>query len=120
MLARHAPPGRTSIAIVSSGTSASGPPNQSANASGSVHSRQTRSGGASKTRVIVRPSRRGFGAGSAIEAPLQRVEALLPEAAVALEPLRRVAQRRAAQPRRAQLGRAAALDQARALEHAQV
>ena len=36
---------------VETGTSASGPPNQSANRSGSVHSLHTRSRGASKTRV---------------------------------------------------------------------
>src|SRR5215212_3567302 len=115
MVARQAPPGRTSIATVWSGTSASAPPNQSANASGSVHSRQTRSRGASSTRVIAKPSRT-----SLIEPPLHGVEALLPEAAVGLEPLGRVTQRRTAQPRRAQLRRAATLDQAGALEHAQV
>src|SRR4051812_11378034 len=119
IVARHAPPGRTAIATLSSGTSASGPPNQSAKRSGSVHSRQTRSRGASNTRVIVRPRRRS-GAGSAIEALPEGVEAVLPEAAVVLEPLGRVAQRRAAQPGRAQLGRPPAFDQARPLEHAQV
>src|SRR5207248_1852589 len=49
IVARQAPPGRTSIEIVSSGTLLSGPPNQSANASGRVHSSQTRSRVASKT-----------------------------------------------------------------------
>src|SRR3954471_11224992 len=115
MLARHAPPGRTSIATLSSGTSASGPPNQSANASGSVHSRQTRSRGASRTRVIVQPGRP-----SLTEPPLHGVKALLPEAAVGLEPLGRVGQRRTAQARRAQLRGAAAFDQAGALEDAEM
>src|SRR3954452_11243449 len=119
IVARHAPPGRTSIATVSSGISASGPPNQSANAAGSVHSRHTRSRGAGRTRVIVRPRRRS-GAGSAIEPLFQRVEAGVPEAAVALEPLGGIAHRRAAQSRRAQLRGPPALDQAGALEDAQV
>src|SRR4051794_942396 len=115
MVARHAPPGRTSISTVSSGTSAAAPPNQSANACGSVHSRQTRSRGAARTRVTVRPSR-----GSLTEPLLHRVEAVLPEGAVGLEPLGRVAQRRAAQARRPKLRAAPALDEAGALEHPQV
>src|SRR3954447_5162910 len=57
---------------------------------------------------------------SAIEALPQCVEALLPEAAVRLDPLRRVAKRRAAQARGPELRGAATLDQARALEDPQV
>ena len=55
IVARQAPPGRTSIETVESGISHSTPPNQSAKRSGSVHSRQTRSRGAAKTRVVVKP-----------------------------------------------------------------
>ena len=55
IVARQAPPGRTSIETVESGISHSSPPNQSAKRSGSVHSRQTRSRGAAKTRVVVKP-----------------------------------------------------------------
>jgi hypothetical protein len=47
----NVPPGRTSIETDESGTSESGPPNQSAKRSGSVHSFHTRSRGASNTRV---------------------------------------------------------------------
>ena len=53
-MARQVPPGRTSIATVSSGISASDPPNQSANASGSVHSRQTRARGADVSFRVTR------------------------------------------------------------------
>ena len=73
----------------------SGPPNQSAKRSGSIHSRQTRSRGASKTRVIGDP-------GSAMAVPLGRlqalveaVEAAVPEPTVRLEPFDRLLQRRA-------------------------
>ena len=62
----QAPPGRTSMATESSGISQVGPPNQSANASGSVHSLQTRSRGASKTRVRLIPT----GGCSVTQAPL--------------------------------------------------
>src|SRR5207253_1429813 len=55
IVARHAPPGLTSIETVESGTSDSGPPNQSAKRAGSVHSFHTRSRGASNTRLIVIP-----------------------------------------------------------------
>jgi hypothetical protein len=43
IVAHHAPPGLTSIETVEMGTSDSGPPNQSADGSGSVHSPHTRS-----------------------------------------------------------------------------
>ena len=56
MVAFQPPPGRTSIETDSTGISEWGPPYQSANASGVVHSLQTRSRGASKTRVIASPS----------------------------------------------------------------
>src|SRR3954447_12434592 len=110
MFSSNASPVLSSISTISTATGHPGPPNQSANASGSVHSRQTRSRGASRTRVIVKPRRT-----SLIEPPLHGVEALLPEAAVGLEPLGRVGQRRTAQARRAQLRGAAAFDQAGAL-----
>src|SRR5687768_3443456 len=114
IVALHAPPGLTSIETLSSGTSDSLPPNQSANAAGSVHSLQTPSRGESKTRVTVKPW-------SAIAQPLlHAVEAYVPEAAVPLQPLRCVPERLAAQPRRPQLRGAGALDETGALEHAQV
>src|SRR2546422_6185196 len=56
IVARHEPPGRRSIETLAGGTSHSLPPNQSAKRSGSVHSFQTSSGDAAKTRVIVTPA----------------------------------------------------------------
>ena len=41
IVSRHAPPARTSIDTLENGTTKSGPPNQSANRPGSVHSNQT-------------------------------------------------------------------------------
>src|SRR5262245_27474626 len=120
---RHAPPARTSIATVWSGTSPLGAPNQSANASGSVHSRHTRSRGAWNTRVSeMSASSSAIRAGilPVAQPPVQPVEARLPEASIAVEPRGHLAQRLSAQPRRPQLGVAAALDQAGALEHPQV
>src|SRR2546428_1340241 len=96
IVARHEPPGRTSIETVVSGTSHSLAPNQSAKGSGSVHSFHTRSRGASKTRVIViLPEATVSGVrGSAmlglslgrLQTLVEAVEAFLPEQAVALEP----------------------------------
>ena len=104
IVSRHAPPGRTSIDTVSSGTSDWVPPNQSANRSGSVHSFQTRSRGASKTRVTEIPgSASGLGCSATpgiipgAEALVESVEAVLPEAAVAIEPLCSLLQRRSLQ-----------------------
>src|SRR3954465_5850202 len=76
----HLPPSRTSIAISSSAILYSGPPYQSANRSGSVHSRQTSGRGASKVQFM---SMSGL---SATEAPLHALEASLPEAAVPVDP----------------------------------
>ena len=85
-MSRHVPPGRTSMATEVSGTSAVGAPNQSAKASGSVHSRQTRSRGASKTRVIMMPL-------SAIaQAGVELVEPVLPEGTIVLQPGGRLAE----------------------------
>src|SRR6185295_10394610 len=118
---RQVPPGRTSIETVASGTSHSTPPNQSAKRSGSVHSRQTRSRGAAKTRVVVRPPVPNA-AGSVIcsQSLVHAIEPSLPELAVAIEPLGRILHGDRAQARGAQLRRAPPFDQARALEHAQV
>src|SRR5205823_3935905 len=113
IFSRHAPPGLTSIETVDSGTSDSPPPNQSAKRSGSVHSRHTRSRGASKTRVIVVP-------GSLMQTLVEAVEASLPEATVRLEPVGRVLQRRPLQVRGPELRRPPARDQPRPLEHLQV
>src|SRR4029453_11621068 len=126
MVSRNAPPGLTSIATLSSGTGHPGPPNQSANGSGSVHSLHTRSRAASKTRVIEMP-RSSVGCSAirgailvAAQAPVQPVEAGLPKAAVVVQPVGRFLERGAAQARGAQLRGAAALDEAGVLEHAQV
>src|SRR6516165_10349092 len=94
IVARQAPPGRTSIETVESGTSQSTPPNQSAKLSGSVHSRQTRSRGAAKTRVVVKPPVPYGSASAIVSQPLiHAIEATLPERAVAVEPVRGVLQR---------------------------
>src|SRR3954453_15068265 len=116
MVARQVPPARTSIDTVSSGISASLPPYLSAKRSGSVHSRHTRSRGASKTLVIVSPGSSAIAAQSLIHA----IEAALPEAAVGAEPLRRVPERFAVKARRPELRGPAAADQAGALEDLEV
>src|SRR4051812_13996317 len=120
IVARQVPPGRTSIATVESGTSQSAPPNQSAKRSGSVHSRHTRSREASKTRVVVKPPSEGVRSGIVSQPLVEAVEARLPEPTVALEPLGGVLERDRPEPRRAQLRAAPPLDQAGALEHAQM
>src|SRR5262249_58963158 len=94
IVSRHAPPGCTSIATLSSGTSEVGPPNQSAKRSGSVHSCQTRSRGASKTRVI------SMTGSATAQPPVELVETVLPQR---LEPVRRLFERTVSQSRRAQL-----------------
>src|SRR4051812_23589482 len=90
----HLPPGRTSIETVSSGTSSVGPPYQSAKRSGSVHSRQTSSRGASKVLTssmsgpplpAVASATRRLPSGA--KPLLHPVEAALPEAAVVIDPL---------------------------------
>src|SRR5262249_61673444 len=101
IVSRHEPPGRTSIDTVSSGISDSAPPNQSAKRSGSVHSCQTRSRGAAKTRVIA------ILASVTTQPPVEVVEAVLPQG---FEPVRRAFERTAAQPRRPQLRVAQPLD----------
>src|SRR5205823_8064346 len=113
IVARHEPPGLTSIETLDSGTWASAPPNQSAKRSGSVHSRHTCSRGASKTRETEIPT-------SGIRLPqafVEPVEAALPEVPVRLEPLDSLAKRCALEAGRPKLRRAAARDQPRALEH---
>src|SRR4051794_14050585 len=96
--------------------SASAPPYQSAKRSGSVHSRQTRSRGASNTRVVVKPVSSAIVAQSRIQA----VEAAVPEAAVAREPFGGGAERLPVQARRPELLAATAGDEAGALEHLDV
>src|SRR5713226_3315131 len=113
IVSRHEPPGLTSIETVSSGTSDSLPPNQSAKRSGSVHSFHTRSRGASKTRVIVIPS-------AILQTLVEAVEASLPEPTVLLEPVDRLLQRRPLQARGPKLRRAAAPDQSGVLEDLEV
>src|SRR5215217_6388634 len=121
IVAHQAPPGRTSIETVESGTSHSTPPNQSAKRSGSVHSRQTRSRGAAKTRVVVKPLvPKGSGSGICSQPLVHAIEASLPELAVGIEPLGRVLQRHRAQARGAQLCRPPPFDQTGALQHTQV
>src|SRR4051794_39529273 len=114
---RHSPPGRTSISTSSSGHSASAPPYQSANRSGSVHSRQSSSRGASKDRVISIPGSSIVGIS---EARLEPIEAGLPEATVSLKPLDGLGRGRSLEPRGAELRRAAPGDQPRPLQHLEV
>src|SRR3954462_12957757 len=96
MVARHSPPGLTSIEIVDSGTSVPRPPHQSENDSGSVHALNTSSRGASNVRVIVMPS---LVAGASVisgslldvsQVLVEAVEAPFPQLAVALEPVERL------------------------------
>src|SRR5918994_1030476 len=112
MVSCHAPPTRTSIATEDSGISFCGPPNQSANRSGSVHSFHTRSRGASNTRTSVKPS--------VTQPCLQGVEAVVPEATVLQQPLDGLPHPLALHPRRAELRPAAAGDEARLLQHLEV
>ncbi len=94
IVSRHEPPGLTSIETLASGTSDSLPPNQSAKRSGSVHSRHTRSRGASKTRVIVMPGSTMLVSFIArLQAFVETVEASLPEPTVLLEPVDGLLQR---------------------------
>src|SRR5215216_6096295 len=103
MVARHLPPSRTSIETDESGISELGPPNQSANRSGSAHSLQIRSRGASKTRVIAMPgSAEARGSGDSVivlSYPcLEPVEASFPERTILLEPFDGVSERLRPQP----------------------
>src|SRR5918999_1965935 len=126
IVARSAPPSLTSINTVETGTSASGPPNQSANRSGSVHSFHTRSRGTSKTRVMMSPvsdATSGLGRSAILalsQALLEPVEAVFPERTILLEPLDGVLEGRRAQPRGAKLRRAAPRYGPRLLEHLKV
>src|SRR5215211_6031985 len=125
IVARSAPPSVTSIETVETGTSASGPPNQSANRSGSVHSFQTRSRGTPKTRVIVipaSPATSGFRSVilGRLEACFEAVEAAFPERTILLEPSDGVLQRRRSQPRGPKLRRATTGDQPGLLQHLEV
>src|SRR5918999_1369516 len=112
IVARGVPPSLTSINTVETGTSASGPPNQSANRSGSVHSFHTRSRGTSKTRVMMSPV-------SDATSGLGR-SAILALSQALLEPVDGVLEGRRAQPRGAKLRRAAPRYEPRLLEHLKV
>src|SRR5262249_8348938 len=110
-------PGRTSQSIDSRTTAKPSPPYQSAKRSASVHSRQTSSRGASKTRVMSMPfaSATAFG-----EAHGHPVEAPLPEALVVADPAGRLAQRGITQASWAQLAVRPAGDEAGVLQHPEV
>src|SRR4029079_14512380 len=114
----HLPPSRTSIAISSVEMAYCSPPYQSAKRSGSVHSRQTSSRGASKVQIISMSGLRS--AIAVLQAAPHSIEATLPEAAVALDPLGRLLERSAGDPGRAELGRLAAGDQASAFKDLEV
>src|SRR5689334_9313673 len=116
IVSRHLPPGRTSIDTLSRGTSHCGPPYQSAKRSGSVHSLQTRSRGASNTRLIRIPYSLAPSV-IAAESLLESPEAGLPEALIGPEPVRCILHRGRAQLRGTQLRRPGARDQAGALEN---
>src|SRR5689334_17954154 len=94
--------------------------------SGSAKACHTRSRGASKTRMMT-SSCVLFCASTllllgldGLQIHLEAIEAFFPEAAVVLDPLRRIFQRPGFQPRRAPLRLAAAGDQPRALQHFQM
>src|SRR3954451_6800294 len=110
----HLPPSRTSIEISSRAILYSGPPYQSANASGSVHSRQTRSRGASKVQFMSMSGR------SATQAILHPLEAALPEAAVAVDPVGRLLQSGPVDAGGAELSGAATRDQPGPLQDLEV
>src|SRR5262249_34423745 len=119
----HLPPTRTSIATESSGFSVWPPPYQSANRSGSVHSFQTCSRGASKVRLISKlaVSVSGIrGLPFVGESLVQAAEPRLPEAPVVLDPVGRRLQRRPVDPRRPQLRLPPPGDQPGPLEHLEV
>src|SRR5688572_16041277 len=130
MTNRQTPPGRTSISWVVVVKPRG--PHQCVTWLGSVHVSNTSSRGASKSRVTT-SSRSAVGpAGSLLAAMLlslslqvvqvitQAVEALVPEAAVGLHPVRDVLESVRPQPAGPPLGRAAARDEARALEYLEV
>src|SRR4051794_40746199 len=127
---RARPPGRRSYSIVSRGVLNPSGPHHFATSSGSVHTRQTSSRGASSSRsiTIVRSVIAycccSLMVGAFLldlpEAKRDAVEPALPDVAVLLQPLGHVAQRRSLQPGGPQLRRATARDQAGALQHLQV
>src|SRR4051794_22822131 len=99
------------MAISSSAILYSGPPYQSAKRSGSVHSRQTSSRGASKVQFM---SMSGL---SATETLLHALEPSLPEAAVSVDPRRSLPQGCTVDAGGTQLCGAPAGDQSGSLEH---
>src|SRR3954453_22721231 len=115
----HLPPSRTSIVISSSAILYSGPPYQSAKRSGSVHSRQTSSRGASKVQFM---SMSGLGASviATAQSALHSLEAALPEAAVALDPIGGVLERLGLEVGGAELRGLTSRDQPGTLQHLEV
>src|SRR5207249_7688434 len=127
---RKAPPGRTSIS--QKGVVKPCGPHQRARCSGSVQALKTRRRGASKTRVMT-SSRSSVWVAALVLAStclpllfqlvqiiLQAVKALLPEAAVVLQPVGGVFERPCPEPAGPPLCLATARDQTGALEHLEV
>src|SRR5260370_6096009 len=133
---RQAPPGRTSISKETT-VNPCGPIHCDA-CSGSIHARNTISRCASKTRVMTSSRSAGFAAtlGLARLAPMlpllvflglqraqvgvQAIEALLPEAAIMLDPAGDVLEWTGLEPARPPLRFASARDEAGALQHLEV
>src|SRR5258708_34974385 len=121
MTMRQAPPGRTSIS--QTGFVKPCGPHHCAICFGSVHAFHTRSRGASKTRVMTN-SRSGGGVVGLffsvmflllvlqlVQIIVQAFEALIPETAIVLHPVRDLLERSCLQPARSPLRLAAARDQ---------
>src|SRR5262245_53308023 len=115
----HRPPSRTSIETSSSAMPSPSPPYQSMKRSGSVHSRQTSSRGASKVQRI---SMSGLGSSgiAAPQASVHPLEAALPEPPIPLQPVGRILERLGLEVGGTELRPLLAGDQSRCLEHLEV
>src|SRR5690348_17242962 len=122
---RHLPPGRTSRLSMRALWNPFGF-HQCTRCSGRVHASQTSPTGASNTRVTTRF--RSFLAADMLlllsldlaQIDPQAIQAVLPELAVALQPLHRVLERHGLDAAGAALGVTPARDEARALQHLEV
>src|SRR5438093_12442342 len=124
-----APPGRTSI--VHEGVVKPCGPHHRIRRSGSVQALKTRWGGASKTRVMTSSRSADFGAAlflatmpppfrsQVLQIAIQPIEALVPEAAIVLQPVPGLPERTRPEPAGSPLCLAPAHDQAGALQHLQ-
>src|SRR5262249_27634993 len=130
MRKRNAPPGRTSIA--QAGMVKPFGPHHCTRRPGPVQVLKTRRRGASKTRVMTSSRSVDFGAAlslvtmlppfsfDVLQIVVQPIEALVPEAAIVLQPVARFLEGTGAEPAGAPLCLATPHDQAGALQHLQV